>query len=253
MTFMKKRLECLTSSFISSQNLKNMIFFLSGLAFSWAIVFFFSGPLVLSVVAILTSLILLCFLSLLSLQVLVVYCVIFFVSAVIFWYSNILGNHIGAHFLYFGLISISFSFFKLKHLIHLAISSSIPLCGLVLITHNKYLPFEQIILSESMIYFIKTYAVFSAILIIGMAYYCLLKSSFSSSSISYESTYQKLHTKLSKREVEIAFHLVNGKSYKEISEICFISLATVKSHISNIFQKLNIKKRAEIVSCLLQG
>lgn len=50
---------------------------------------------------------------------------------------------------------------------------------------------------------------------------------------------------LSSRESEILELLAQGKSNKEIASDLVISVNTVKVHISNIFQKLNVSSRAE--------
>lgn len=45
------------------------------------------------------------------------------------------------------------------------------------------------------------------------------------------------------------FVLLNeGKTNKEIAEECSVSLSTVKSHVSNIFSKLGISSRKEIMN-----
>lgn len=51
---------------------------------------------------------------------------------------------------------------------------------------------------------------------------------------------------LSTRELEVIKLLIEGKSYKEISGELFISLNTVKTHIRNIYPKLNVSSRHEI-------
>lgn len=53
---------------------------------------------------------------------------------------------------------------------------------------------------------------------------------------------------LSERELEILSLLVNGLSYKMISEKCFISYNTVNSHVKNIYKKLQVNSVAEAVS-----
>jgi len=50
---------------------------------------------------------------------------------------------------------------------------------------------------------------------------------------------------LSKKEIEVFQHIKDGKSNKEIASILFIEVNTVKSHISKIYQKLDIKSRKE--------
>lgn len=56
--------------------------------------------------------------------------------------------------------------------------------------------------------------------------------------------------KISKREIEIINQLLKGHSYKKISDETFISLSTVKSHVSNIYKKIGIKSRHELFSIL---
>ena len=58
---------------------------------------------------------------------------------------------------------------------------------------------------------------------------------------------QKTSDKLTSRELDILREIARGKSNKEIAEELYLSESTVKSHISHIFQKLNIKTRSEAV------
>lgn len=51
---------------------------------------------------------------------------------------------------------------------------------------------------------------------------------------------------LTKREAEIAILISKGLSNREISEEFVISEATVKKHVSNIFEKTGIEKREQI-------
>lgn len=64
--------------------------------------------------------------------------------------------------------------------------------------------------------------------------------------------YQKLAKKkpaptLSKQEERIKALMLLGKSNKEIANELFISLSTVKTHITNIYGKLNISSRRELL------
>lgn len=52
---------------------------------------------------------------------------------------------------------------------------------------------------------------------------------------------------LTLREREVFDHLSQGISNKEISNELFISVETVKSHIKNIYKKLDVKNRVEAV------
>jgi two-component system NarL family response regulator len=53
---------------------------------------------------------------------------------------------------------------------------------------------------------------------------------------------------LTAREVEVLQLLANGKSNKEISATLTISEATVKSHIGNVFRKLDVLSRTEAIA-----
>ncbi len=53
---------------------------------------------------------------------------------------------------------------------------------------------------------------------------------------------------LSKQETTVKNLILYGKSNKEIAEELFISLSTVKTHITSIYQKLNIANRNELLS-----
>ena len=55
---------------------------------------------------------------------------------------------------------------------------------------------------------------------------------------------------LSSREIEVAKLAAKGYSNMEIAEELFISVETVKRHLSTIFDKLNIKSRKEIKSSI---
>ena len=53
--------------------------------------------------------------------------------------------------------------------------------------------------------------------------------------------------KLTKRECEVLKEMSKGLNNKEIGENLFITECTVKKHVSNIFQKLNIRNRQEAI------
>ena len=52
---------------------------------------------------------------------------------------------------------------------------------------------------------------------------------------------------LSKRELEILSLLAQGHSNQEIASKLFVSLSTVKTHIQNLFEKLDVKRRTQAV------
>lgn len=54
--------------------------------------------------------------------------------------------------------------------------------------------------------------------------------------------YFKQH-QLTDRQIEIAQHIIDGKSYNEIAENCHLALNTVTKHASNIFKKFDVKDK----------
>jgi DNA-binding NarL/FixJ family response regulator len=52
---------------------------------------------------------------------------------------------------------------------------------------------------------------------------------------------------LTKREEEILSYLVKGFFYKEIANSLFISVETVRTHIRNIYEKLQVRTRSEAI------
>lgn len=53
--------------------------------------------------------------------------------------------------------------------------------------------------------------------------------------------------KITKRELEILTLIASGKSNQEIAAILFISVSTVKTHIANLFVKLDVKRRTQAI------
>ncbi|MCD6011619.1 MAG: response regulator transcription factor [Flavipsychrobacter sp.] len=54
-------------------------------------------------------------------------------------------------------------------------------------------------------------------------------------------------TPLTRRETEILEQIATGKSRKRIAEELFIDLETVKSHIKNIYHKLDVHSKADAI------
>tara|TARA_Y100001968_G_scaffold330855_1_gene383792 strand:- start:1171 stop:1614 length:444 start_codon:yes stop_codon:yes gene_type:complete len=60
------------------------------------------------------------------------------------------------------------------------------------------------------------------------------------------------HSCLTQREIEIVSKIMQGLSNKEIGNILYIEESTVKQHMKNIFKKLNVKKRIELMAFALK-
>lgn len=53
---------------------------------------------------------------------------------------------------------------------------------------------------------------------------------------------------LSQRELEVLKLMADGNSNQEIADSLFLSLNTVKTHVSNIYMKLNVKRRTQAIN-----
>lgn len=61
------------------------------------------------------------------------------------------------------------------------------------------------------------------------------------------------YTSLTAREMEIALSIVDGKSYKELALHLFVSVYTINHHLKNIYRKLEVKSKSELISVLLNN
>ncbi|MBP6624994.1 MAG: response regulator transcription factor [Chitinophagaceae bacterium] len=57
-----------------------------------------------------------------------------------------------------------------------------------------------------------------------------------------------IDTLLSEREKEVLLHMVNGYDAKRIATMTNISTLTVRKHISNIYNKLHVNSKAQVIS-----
>lgn len=57
-----------------------------------------------------------------------------------------------------------------------------------------------------------------------------------------------LNNDLSEREVEVIKLINEGKTNAQIAEILLISLSTVKKHVYNIYSKIGVKSRMQLVA-----
>lgn len=62
-----------------------------------------------------------------------------------------------------------------------------------------------------------------------------------------ESFQQKQHNDLTDRENEVLNLLSKGKSYASIAEELFLSINTIKTHVRNIYEKLQVSSKEELM------
>jgi DNA-binding NarL/FixJ family response regulator len=59
--------------------------------------------------------------------------------------------------------------------------------------------------------------------------------------------------RLTTREKEILFALVDGLSYKKIADKYYLSVHTIRKHISNIYEKLHVHSKSQAVAKVLHS
>jgi DNA-binding NarL/FixJ family response regulator len=64
---------------------------------------------------------------------------------------------------------------------------------------------------------------------------------------------EKSESLLTEKEKEIVLGLVDGLSYKMVAAQSFISVETVRTHIKNIYKKLHVHSKAEVIKKSLYG
>jgi LuxR family maltose regulon positive regulatory protein len=57
---------------------------------------------------------------------------------------------------------------------------------------------------------------------------------------------------LSRKEKQVARHLVRGATSQEIAERLYVSLSTIKTHTKNIYAKLGVNRRLQAIEVLLK-
>lgn len=55
------------------------------------------------------------------------------------------------------------------------------------------------------------------------------------------------HLQLSDRELEVLQEAASGKSNQQIAESLFLSIHTVKTHLSKVYEKLEVNRRTEAI------
>ena len=65
-------------------------------------------------------------------------------------------------------------------------------------------------------------------------------------------TYQDVTANLTARENDVVNELLTGLTYKEIAAVLGISASTVNDHLKNIYVKMDVRTKSELISKLLR-
>jgi DNA-binding NarL/FixJ family response regulator len=68
-----------------------------------------------------------------------------------------------------------------------------------------------------------------------------------------DSAKDNVSERLSERECDVLKLVVEGKDYKAIAEKLFLSTHTIRKHIANIYEKLHVSSKAQVINLALQS
>ena len=163
----------------------------------------------------------------------------------IYFYAGMLGEYSGIQYVYLSIMGFGFGIFDSKHRSLQYWTSILPIAGFLLLYFTDFAFFYTIVLTQrelSPIYITSILLIF-AIIWLTIIFFDQSNTFYKKSLKDVLLTYQ-----LSEREGEVFLHILNGQSNKSISDQLFIEEGTVKNHLTNIYRKLNVKSRNELMA-----
>ena len=84
------------------------------------------------------------------------------------------------------------------------------------------------------------------------SFYCLSEKYFHQQTESIDTSYLSQHYGLTKKELVVMDQLLSGHNNNAIAQDLNCSLATIKTHIQHIYQKINVSTRQELMCKFLK-
>ncbi len=163
----------------------------------------------------------------------------------VYFYAACLGETSGIQYVYLSLIGFGYGIFDSSQAKLRLGLSILPIACFLTLYFTKFKFFYSVLLSESEI---STIYLTSIILIFIIIWLTILF--FDQFSTEYKKDLKKilLSYELTDREGEVFVKILNGKSNKSISTELFIEEGTVKNHLTNIYKKLSVRNRNELMA-----
>ena len=169
------------------------------------------------------------------------------ISLPIYFFAAILGPESGIQLVVFVTMTISFVIFNedQKYIKYAFVLMQLGIY--VLLELTQYAFFYKISFSSFHLMILQNTVIINVFIIIFLTlkYYSNMTVYFKKAF----SNISKLHA-LSDRETEIVSLVFNGKSNKEIAELLYIEVSTVKSHLGSIYRKFNVANRIQMVALI---
>ena len=169
----------------------------------------------------------------------------FTVLLAVYFFADVLGAAAGIQYVYFTLIMFGFAIFDRSERSLRYCLPALPIICFYSLHFTNYSLFNITISPSSNllpIYLTSTLLIFIISWLIVFFY--------DQSSIDNKQNLKRilLSYHLTDREGDILLLLLNGKNNKKISAQLFIEEGTVKNHLTNIYKKLNVKNRTELMA-----
>ena len=163
----------------------------------------------------------------------------------VYFYAGSLGENSGIQYVYLSLIGFGYGIFDSKEAKLRNVLSTLPIACFLFLYFSDFKFFYTVSLSKTDL--MPVYLT-SIILIFIIIWTTILF--FDQFSTHYKDNLKNilLSYQLSEREGDVFLLILNGKSNKTISNELFIEEGTVKNHLTNIYKKLNVKNRNELMA-----
>lgn len=183
-------------------------------------------------------------------------------NIIFIWVENVLNSITGINFYVKIALLIGFCFFwdekktkenqKLSKYFSLLFIIAFGISAILVSISQLY---NDPISYKSVIFTSLRYSTFLIVIYIWIKYlflpYALSLSKLTLQDANLNYIYKKYN--ISEREKEIIELIIDGKSNNDIKESLYISYHTVKNHLSNIYKKLNVNNRYELVHLFIKS
>jgi len=168
----------------------------------------------------------------------------------IFIYTLMLGTAIGMHYVYFLSMIIPLIIFDKHQFIIKVFFTTLPfLLFFILMTASFIYPAPIIDLGsyQSLFHFMVIAATGICLISIFYFYFSMYEVTKNILSQFFK------QSSLTQREIEIVSKILEGCTNKDIGKSLYIEESTVKRHVKNIFKKLRVKKRTELMAFAMKN
>ena len=167
----------------------------------------------------------------------------------VYVFGALCGEKSGIQFMVFPLLLLPFILSESQQKLIKTIFTVCPVFIFILLNNVNHTNVFDIIISESLYPILYSSVMLTSFFILLM----LIRFYNDLSQWGIQTLHQVLkHYPLTQREIEIVSEVMSGKTNADIASRLFIEECTVKLHLKNIFKKLNVKRKTELMAFVIQ-